>query len=595
VTRLAVPLLAASLVVVPVAAAAPVEPLPPPRLPAVTEVVPGVGYEREVRAGGEVVHVVRARTSPRISLAPVLLGGSPSRRGQLASALAARADSGAIAGINGDLFNLQASYPSGIFLTGGDLVSEPLGTRSALVLRPGNAIDAIALGLEGRFQAIDPTGARTFAIRAFAGINRPAQRGSETLLYTPSFGTAATPTAGSRYEVRVRLDQPGPLAPNVPRTGTVVGTRSGGGTAIGADEVVIAGVGSAGPPLVSELPLGQEVGITPGVVGLPPDAVGALGGGPVLVRDGSPVRSSGEGFSSSQLGSRTSRSAIGQTADGTILLVTAEGPSQGCPGITVAEQAELMADLGARTAIAMDGGGSAQLAVGPQLVIPWSSPRSLTDALVMSYDGVRLEPLPFRISANADRVDDTATAIVRATRAGTARVTIARRTGRPAKRLWQGRLGPGAATAAIDPRTLRLADGVYTVVARHVPDDGAATEQRRRVILDRTLGSLSARPVTTRVGRRKVQTRVNIGFVLAHPARVTVRIHTLEGAPLTTIASGRPFRPGRQRLTWDRKVRKTVVSGTVQVRVEARSRFGISGLARDVTLKPIPKPPPRRG
>ena len=79
---------------------------------------------------------------------------------------------------------------------------------------------------------------------------------------------------------------------------------------------------------------------------------------------------------------------MGQTADGTILLVTVEGPSQGSPGITVADQAALLASLGARTAVAMDAGGSAQLAVGTSLVIPWSSPRSIPDVVVMCYDGV---------------------------------------------------------------------------------------------------------------------------------------------------------------------------------------------------------------
>ena len=223
----------------------PVTALPPPRPPAVAEVTPGIGYERQVLDGGQVVHVVRAVPSPRIALAPALAAGSPVQRGPLTDAIAARADSGAVAGINGDFFSYTTNGPSGVLLIGGDLVTGPEPSRPALVLQPGGALAALPLVLQGRFQAIDPTGVRRFAIRAFGGINRPARSGSETILYTPAFG-ATTPSGGSRYEVSVRLDQPGPLTPNVPRTGTVIAAASGGGLAIGDGNVVLTGVGSAG-------------------------------------------------------------------------------------------------------------------------------------------------------------------------------------------------------------------------------------------------------------------------------------------------------------------------------------------------------------
>jgi hypothetical protein len=74
---------------------------------------------------------------------------------------------------------------------------------------------------------------------------------------------------------------------------------------------------------------------------------------------------------------------------------------------------------------------------------------------------------------------------------------------------------------------------------------------------------------------------------------VTVRVRTGDDAPLVTLASGRPLRAGRHGLTWDRKVRRKVVSGDIRVSVEARSRFGTSGLVTALTLKPPPKPMPR--
>ncbi len=583
-----------ALLSLPVAAhGAPVQALPPPRPPAITEVAPGVGYQRIVQASGQVVHVVRAPLGPRVVLAPVLLGGSPIRRGSLTTAMRARLASGAVAGINGDFFSYTTNDPSGVLLAGGDLVHEPEASRSALVLLPGGALEAAVLALQGRFQPVNPQGVTTYLPRSFQGVNRPAKRGSETILYTPSLGTAATPVTGSRYEVRVRLDRPSPLTPNVPLGGTVVATGAGGGMTIGEGHVVLTGVGSAGPALVSELPLGRRVTITATVSALTPGALDAIGGGPTLVRDGAPITNAGEGFTGAQTGARTSRSAVGQRSDGTRMLVTAEGPAQGSPGLTVAEQAQLLASLGARTAVAMDAGGSAQLAVRDELVTPWRGPRSLSDAIVMSYDGITVEPPPFRISANADRVDDATTLVVRATRPGTARVTVARRSGRPTRRLWNARLGPGAVAVRLDPRRLRLPDGVYDVRVAHTPDDGSgATEQARRVILDRTLSSLYARSTARRVGT-KVVGRLDVRFRLRARARVTVRVRTTDGTPIATIASGRPLRPGVQRLRWNRRVRGVLVSGRVEVTVEARGRLGVSGLVRQVTL-PAPTKPPRR-
>ena len=91
--------------------------------------------------------------------------------------------------MNGDFFSYDTNSPSGVLLIDGDLIHEPEGSRPALLIPPPTGpIASATLVLQGRFQAIDPTGVRRFAIRAFAGINRPALRGTETILYTPDFG-----------------------------------------------------------------------------------------------------------------------------------------------------------------------------------------------------------------------------------------------------------------------------------------------------------------------------------------------------------------------------------------------------------------------
>ena len=570
-------------------AAAPVEALPPPRPPAVEQVAPGIGYQRLVRPGGQVVHVVRARRSPLTRLTPLLPGGAPVRRGALASAVAAGADGGLVAGLNGDFFSFSSNAPSGVLLAAGELVTAPEPSRSSLVLRPDGGIEALRLRLDGRYQPVDPTGAAALAARPFAAVNRPASRQGETVLFTPAYGALNTPAGASLREARIRLDEPGPLTPGVARSGTVIGVGAGG-TVIGAGHWVLTGLGTASARIASELPLGRRVTISPALTGLPEGAVGAVGGGPLLVREGVPVLSAGEGFTGSQLTARTTRSAVAETAAGTVMLVTAEGPSQGSPGVTVAEQAGLLAALGARTAVAMDAGGSAQLVVGDRHVVRWPAPRALASAVGLSHAGVRLDPLPARISPNADRVDDAASAVVRAAAPGVARLTVARASGRPALRLWEGPLGPGSARVAVDPRRLGLADGIYVAVARHAPADGGPeTEARRRVVVDRTLAALTARPSVRRSGRR-VAGSVAVGFRLLRPARVTVRFRTPDGRPLRTLLSGRRLGAGRHGVRWDRRIRDRVITGRVEATVEARTRLGRTGLVREVTLRPLPRP-----
>ena len=127
----------------------------------------------------------------------------------------------------------------------------------------------------------------------------------------------------------------------------------------------------------------------------------------------------------------------------------------------------------------------------PLVVARAASPTSL----LLSYSGVTLEPLPFRLSANGDHVDDRATEVVRspARRASPRSRSRAAPAGPPSGS-GRGRLGPGAVKVNVDPKRLRLGDGVYVVVARFTPDDGSGeTEQRRRVIFDRTLSALTAR------------------------------------------------------------------------------------------------------
>ncbi len=91
--------------------------------------------------------------------------------------------------------------------------------------------------------------------------------------------------------------------------------------------------------------------------------------GPLLVEGGEPVfQSIQEGFTGTILQPNT-RSALGITSDGSVLLVVAEAASgSGRVGLTFEELALLMVDLGAQEALGLDGGGSSTLYVEDRVV-----------------------------------------------------------------------------------------------------------------------------------------------------------------------------------------------------------------------------------
>ena len=584
-TLLALALLAA------LAAAAPA----PAQESEVTRVSPGVSLQRLVEAGPQVFHILRVAPGvPGLSVAPALTGGSPLTRGLLSAAVRDRAPAGVVAGINGDFFSLSEGYPSGLLLLGGSIVNEPEPSRSALLLPPAAPILAARLALVGRFQAIDPAGLVTFPVRTFGGVNRPAERGSETLLYTPAVGPATPrPRSNSRYEAVIALDGGVPLV-NAPLVGTVVAAGPGGETPIGPGQVVISAVGAAAPGVAAGLVPGRRVNLEISLVGLPPGTLDGIGGGPLLVQSGIPIADAGEGFSAGQTDSRTTRSAVGQTADGTLLLVTSEGPAQGSRGFTVAEQAEMMARFGAVTAIALDAGGSAQLAVDGRLAVPTASERAITTALFVSYRGTRLLPLDReRLSPNGDGVDETALTAVRSPLPGVLTVTVTRRRGEPVP-LARERYEGGDRVVSIDPPAIGrsgLLDGPYTLTARLVPDDGTApTEESRPLIIDSTLAALRLRPARLPAVRRRPRQELQVRFRLTRPARVTVRVESTGGRVLRTLRAGRGMRRGEQVVRWDRTLRRKPAVGTHVISVEAHTFLGRTSLRRSVTLAAPPRP-----
>lgn len=547
-----------------------------------TEVVPGVTYER-VEQAGQVLHITRVTQGPLITVRPVLTAGVPTQRGTLTQAMGARLGDGAVIGVNGDYFNLENAYPSGLLISGGEIVSEPEATRSALMFPADGTLTSAKVELAGKWQASDPAVPAPFLERSFIGVNRPAERANETIVYTPRYGDV-TPS-GDRVDALIAMDPPGLATVNQPLGGTVQTVQPGGRVGIGPGKLVISGVGSAGDGVLNDLVPGRRVMITFAIPGVPPNTPYAIGGGPALVSNGVALTNVTEGFTNGQIATRTSRTAVGQTADGSVLLVTAEGPLQGSRGITMEEQAAVMASLGARTAVGMDGGGSAMMALRDKLVTPWSSERAISNAVVVSYGGVQLTQPTQYITPNGDGIDDATRTVARSAKAGSGRVVLATAGGRAIKELYRGRLGPDGVRVDLGSKTFRK-DGAYRVVARVTPDDGsAATSHAQGVVSDRTLGYLKLRKVG-----KKPNTQLRIGFRLSRPARVTLLVRDAKGKSVKLLFRNRRVTTGRWSVPWDMKRGgKPLKPGIYTVIVRARSPYGepmLFAKARVTATKP---------
>ncbi len=202
-----------------------------------------------------------------------------------------------------------------------------------------------------------------------------------------------------------------------------------------------------------------------------PDMIGAIGGGPQIVRNGAPIFRAGEVFTTGQLGPRAPRSAVGQLRDGRIVLVAVDGRQPGYSvGLTNFELAQTLVRLGAVTGMALDSGGSTTMAFDGALLNRPSggAERRIATALAFLYRGVfALEP-PARVSPNGDGVDDMPNLGYRLVRPSSVTVTL--------------RAPDGSTPVAT---TAQQAPGAYRMPFPGATEAGAAgvrRERRRRLL-----------------------------------------------------------------------------------------------------------------
>jgi hypothetical protein len=545
---------------------------PPASLAQARLLMPGVSYERDVDFtphGPVVVHVLRGpRPVGLYSLKPMLSNETIIGRETVTQMQRRAATNATVAGINGDLFNAGIGFPNGMLMLNGVLASPPNADRSTAGIAADGTVRVDRVRFNGTWQG---TGQRRPLV-----LNRNPSPGG-VALFTPVYGPT-TPASAETVELTL---SPFPAAqPRRDLVGTILQTKQGGGTPIPPGGAVLVGRGATGAGrLAPEAPLGSNVTVR---LTLTPDWSGyvdAIGGGPVLVRAGRPVFRSNEGFSLDQLVPRQPRSAVGQTQDGRVILVTVDGRRAGYSvGMTNFELALLLMRLGAWTATAVDGGGSATMAFDGTLLNRPSDPsgeRSIAESLNLFYYGVVASELPVDVvSPNGDNVNDRQTLAYKLVRPSTVNARLVAPDG--SQRPIDGG-AKGVGTYRL-PWAEGAPEGLWRFVVDATDDLGRTSQAERPFFVNLTLGSLS-----TAGAPRGGTARAT--FNLTRAAQVRATVLTQHGAALRALPP-RSFPAGQQSLMWNTRSASgaRVRAGNYQLRLTAQNEIGTVSLTSPFTI-----------
>jgi len=563
-----------------------------------TQLLPGVTYTTEVQFtphGPIVIHVVRGpRPTGLYRLRPVLSNESVVKRETVSAMQRRLAAQSTAVGVNGDLFATADGRPSGILLRDGVLVSPPNGGRSSAGITLDGTLDVRRITFFGTWRG---AGQR----RTLNELNKPPGPNG-IALFTPDWG-AATPRIAGSFAVTL---SPFPSAlPNADLSAPVTDVTLDGPVRLAPGTAVLVAHGNAAAKLQEEATLGTTV--TSRLILQPgwETVADAIGGGPVLVRDGKPVYRANESFTTSQLAPRHPRTAVGQLADGRVLLVAVDGRQSGYSvGMTTFEMAQTLVRLGAVRGMALDSGGSTTLAFeGTVLNRPSDgAERSISTALMLQYFGAYASPPAVSVySPNGDGVDEEQALAFKVVRPSSVTVTLTAPDGTVAFQETAAR-EPGTYQVAFPPpppspppegpappeptEPIPPAEGRWTLSVAATDDQGFASTATRRFAVNSTLGFLRLEPVRLVLppGGRSATIR----WTQARAARVKVTLETLDGIVLRTLALRR-LELGDQSVVWNGRLRdgKLAAGGRYAVRVTATNELGAVALEQQLTVRRI--------
>ena len=369
------------------AAALPLSPQPAPPFPAIAsdapvfgEVAPGIRYGdyRMLTAEGPLsVHVLSVDLrNPYVRVGTALAQDRLVSSGETVSSMAAR--TGAVAGINGDYFDInQTNQPLNILVENGKLLRMPMH-RWAL------AFDKQQVPQFDEFQVTAQAvlGEQTIPLKT---INDWPPPGGGTVFVTPDYGSLHPAENVTTYALQP-VDGTPPFA-----TYRVTGIADNG-TALNPGYYF-----AFGPQAYGTFPLpsaGDTIAIQGSAQPSLQDLVSAIGGGPLLVKDGT-WYADPDGPNHGEFRTNMPATAAGVAADGSLLLFEVDGrqPSRSI-GLLQPQLASLMIAFGVVTGMQFDGGGSSTMVArlpGDDAAVVQNSPsdgveRRIADALLVYSD-----------------------------------------------------------------------------------------------------------------------------------------------------------------------------------------------------------------
>lgn len=543
------------------------------------ELMPRVTHIEDIRtvAGSRVVfHVVLGpQPGGLYDLQPVLSNNEISGLETLSGMQRRLLPRANVVGVNGDLFRPASGSPSGIYVRRSVLMSTPTPHRSSLGIGVDGLLRIARLRFRGSFQI---GGAPAHRLKEF---NRAFESDSGFALYSRSWGAHA-PTHRRTHELILR--DMGRTFPNRDRAARIARLVQGSGHAIPAGGAILQARGTSRALLRTEAAPGIALSFRLGLQNWWGNVKDAIGGGPLLVRGGVPVFRPDEWFSSYQLALRHPRTAVGQTADGRIILLVADGRSQLSRGLTMNQLAQAMAHYGAERAMAFDGGGSSELAFNATILNRPSDggERPLANSLQLLYIGAYArKPRRAVFSPNGDGYADSQRLSAKFVRASDVHLELFRPDGRLK---WEYRAArqPGIITKTL--RSQRLLQGTWRWVVSGTDMQGRASRMVRRFRVNNTLGFLDLSTRTMRV-RRGRGGHLRIGFKVTRSADVRVAIERA-GRTTRQLISQDGLSAGSYAVIWNGRNDggKVVGGGTFVVAVRARNSLGWVTLAKGLTV-----------
>jgi hypothetical protein len=556
------------------------------------QLFPGVTYERSVqftRNGPVVLNVARGpRPTGLYRLRPVLSNESVLGRETVSGMERRLASQATSVGVNGDFFTAASGRPSGILLRDGILVTPPNSGRSSAGIALDGSLDIRKVHFLGTWRGTGQRGPLSFLN------DSPGANGIS--LFTSDWGPATPAIAGSYAAVVAPFSG---ATPNADLVGAVTATAAGEAVPIAPGTAVLVARGTAATRLQSEAPVGASVTLRLILQPAWSTVPDAIGGGPALVRDGKPVFRADEAFSTAQLAPRAPRSAIGQKANGDVLLVTTDGRQPGYSvGMTNFEFAQALVRLGAVQAMALDSGGSSTLAfAGTVLNSPSDGKeRPVSTALMLEYFGVYVPPpLERVVSPNGDGVDDAQKLSFKVVRPSNVTVTLTGPDGTASQET--ATRDPGTYDVAFPPQPEAQpgqppvtptppTEGRWALAVTATDDQGLASTATQRFSVNSTLGFLRVTP--SRLVLRPGGGSAPISWTQTHTARVRVTIETPQGIVLRTVL-GSTLPAGEQSASWDGRTRsgKLAAAGRYVVRVTATNELGAVSLVQPITVRRV--------